>query len=622
MWLIATTSVLVLSALLVVHNVERRTGPARREAFRRPLGLVPCIALGAWFGLLTGLGEAYYLLARALIEGQVIPGLRYVSRASLWMAPVAETVAFAVGGAAYAIASRLVPALASRRLVLTAFTFPMLLTWVMVTNRLFPWAALALAAGLAIRLGIWLGPAFDQFRPVARRGTVVMLALLLLAAAWTTFPLRWREHRALERLRDADPEPSPNVLFIVLDTQRAASTSLYTDAAGPTTPELEHLARSSIVFERAVAPASWTLPSHATMFTGLRNEELGTGLFDPLDHRYLTLAEALQERGYVTAGFVANIEMLGRLYGLDQGFIHYEAQPVDIGMLLASSWLTRTIVQKVRGRLGHYGLLVRKRAPSINRAFLDWLDVMPGRPFLAFLNYYDTHLPYDGPDGFERGVRNRARLEHLTHGDSARLYSERELRELEESYASAVRYLSRNIGSLVDQLDRRGLLDSTLIVLTSDHGESFGEHGRLGHGSTLYMPQVHVPLLIRPPGGTPARRVAGAVGLADLPATILSLIGAQDTPFPGHPLLTSPRGETGLVPGRSTPAISEGSAVGRPWYSVILGDEHYVRRADGREELYRISGIHEEKVPLGDSEYGLAAFRRALRSGGSRDAPP
>ena len=210
---------------------------------------------------------------------------------------------------------------------------------------------------------------------------------------------------------------------------------------------------------------------------------------------------------------------------------------------LRSSALGRGVVSLARLPVG--GGRGRKTAADINDDFLDWLSEQEeGRPFFVFLNYFDAHSPYVVPGGCDRHFGRRAE----TPAELALLQDwenrpkqnvpESEATLASDAYDDCIGYLDSQIGKLMDELKSRGLLDNTLVVITSDHGEELGEHGLFGHGRSLYSQELHVPLVILVPGGSAAGRVVSEpVSLRDLPATFVDLLGyAQDSPFPGKSL--------------------------------------------------------------------------------------
>ena len=189
----------------------------------------------------------------------------------------------------------------------------------------------------------------------------------------------------------------------------------------------------------------------------------------------------------------------------------------------------------------------RKPAAIVNRELLDWLSrrAQPERPFFAFLNYYDAHIPYELPPGsYHRfggtptDTRQRTLIEHWWDLDKTAL-SPQDLAFAVSAYDDCIADLDEQIGKLVDKLRERGILERTWLIITSDHGESFGEHaGVFCHGTSLYQTELHVPLLIIPPGGAATKQVVKeAVSLRDLAATIVDVTGqAAGSPFPGRSL--------------------------------------------------------------------------------------
>ena len=258
----------------------------------------------------------------------------------------------------------------------------------------------------AIGLRRWLAVEFS-----GSAGLVLVVAGSVLAGDWL------KERR--EAGRPLPPAGSPNVLLIVMDTVRADHLSLY-GYHRATTPKLEQLAKRGIRFDKVRATAPWTLPSHASLFTGRWPHELGVEWMTPLRAGFPTLAEYLGSHGYATAGFAANTLFCSYDTGLDRGFTHYE--DYELGPLAPSGrpwWSTSPSrplfatgrVPRPRLRRGPVApparrpcwdsILARDRisAQAINRKFLDWLSRRrePGRPFFAFLNYFDAHSPYVPP---------------------------------------------------------------------------------------------------------------------------------------------------------------------------------------------------------------------------------
>jgi arylsulfatase A-like enzyme len=289
----------------------------------------------------------------------------------------------------------------------------------------------------------------------------------------------------------------------------------------------------------------------------------------------------------------------------------------------------------------------KKDGASINRAFLDWLSHrrQPARPFFAFLNYFDAHDPYVLPDGakYRFGLKPGRPADFIFLREYWQLLDKLAIRRSyqtlgRDSYDNCVAYLDEQLGELLDELQRRGMLDHTLLIVTSDHGEGMGEHGLFDHGESLYRPEIHVPLVIVLPAGQRVTKVVGeTVSLRDLPATILDLAGlGEGSSFPGRSLARLWRQPAlGRGPIATDGVISEllksnpddpnrGRSPGRrgPLISLAEGDLVYLRnQGDGTEELYNEKEDPDEVHDISRVEAArpvLDRLRRRLDSMTSR----
>jgi arylsulfatase A-like enzyme len=370
------------------------------------------------------------------------------------------------------------------------------------------------------------------------------------------------------------------------------------------------------------------------MFTGRWPHELSVGWRTPLDASAPTVAEFLRDRGYATAGFIANTTYCAADSGLGRGYTVYrdfqfqelsafrmaamvkraleglQATGVFVGDALDLDWL-KAGVTRVRERFE----ADRKEAAVVNREFLDWLArrPQPERPFFAFLNYFDAHSPYQlSPRRVHRfGVKPSDEREYRLIQDWWDMDKSRvspdQLAFLLNTYDDCVASVDEQLGRLFDELGRRKVLDRTWVILVSDHGESFGEHaGVFLHGSSLYQTELHVPLVVIPPPGIPIKPVVGELAsLRDLAATIVDIAGwGADSPFPGASLgrLWRPSsvppgpdqpGEGALaelVPNETLAPGAPGPSR-RPWPLAALteGGWSYIRReGEVHEELYHL----------------------------------
>ncbi len=423
------------------------------------------------------------------------------------------------------------------------------------------------------------------------------------------------------------------------DTVRAANTSLYRYHRA-TTPNLERLASRRVRFELAFSASSWTLPSHASMFTGRWPHELGVDWKAPMRDGVPTLAGYLASKGYDTAGFVANLDYCSAETGLARGFAHYEDYPLSLFDTLTRhvalgrridvpSWASavESFLEEHTGRW--YDVLPlsrehRKRADAINGAFLAWLGKRPAnpRPFFAFLNYNDAHTPYEVPDpsipgfGLRPSSASQRRLLRAFTGTDKTKLSAKDVRIAHDVYDDCLFYMDKQLGLLIDELRRRGVLEDTLLIVASDHGEHLGDHGLFIRGGSLYRQLVQVPLLLvgheRIPAG---RTVAQPVSLCDIPATVIDLLGlGSPHPFAGQSVASSwqPRGTQrvhsvadALLMETTKPELlmnggREPAARG-PMTAVIVAGMHYIQMADGSYELFNLQTDVEEQTNLANN---------------------
>jgi arylsulfatase A-like enzyme len=351
----------------------------------------------------------------------------------------------------------------------------------------------------------------------------------------------------------------------------------------------------------------------------------------------------LTAHGYVTAGFVANTYYCGNELGLARGFGRYDDYVVSPRELLISSTLVRTVANHhlVRRLTGYHDNFPRRSATEISDQFLDWHAGAGGRPFFAFLNYFDAHETYLPPAPFDRAFGegpppgSPAVIQDLRRS-LRRDWAQRpaaEIRAEINMYDGAIAYLDAELDRVLTTLQVRGALDDTLVIVTSDHGEQFGEHGLFLHGNSLYRPLLHVPLVLRFPAAVPAGRVSARATLRDIPATVLSLLGLDDAGLPGLSLARHWTGAATGAPGDAAIAEVREAAWARLWapaYPAAKGDMgsvtdngyHYIRNGDGREELYAIADAAEahdlsaapESLPL------LERYRAILRDLGARES--
>jgi arylsulfatase A-like enzyme len=365
------------------------------------------------------------------------------------------------------------------------------------------------------------------------------------------------------------------------------------------------------------------------MFTGRLPFEHRAGTMgrSRLDGRYPTIAESLSRRGYATCGFIANTFWAARHTGLNRGFMCYRDHYGTVGDALTRTALGRRVAYEVLPSFGFVDVPGRKRAGAVNAEALGWIDSIGDRPFLAFLNYFDVHSPLLPPAPFAgtySGLSPAQQREHaiaIKDLDGAHAPPRpEELKRMIDAYDESIRYLDHEIGSLLDSLERRNRLKNTLVIITSDHGESWGEHGLMFHGQSLYRELTRVPLIIRDPKATSAVRRNDAVGLDQLPATIAAYTGADASAFPGPSLLADSGARDATVlqlPRRNVKETAQ-PASRSSLAGLATGRWHYIESASG-SELFDIAadprGLRDLSTApsLTDTVRGLRDRMRVLQ---------
>jgi arylsulfatase A-like enzyme len=652
-----------MSIRTTVFGAVGPAGSASPGLASHQLGPGTLLTLSAWCGLVSGLLEVgTIILRKQTFDSNHLYGM---SHHFLWLIPATNLGIFLALGVVSGLVVLAWPRrggwLAARLLGALTILPPLLVAF----PQIYGLAWLAAALGMASRLVPILDRHAGGFRRLVRASFPVVAGLVPLLAIGLWGSDRIEEWR--EQSRPLPPPGSPNVLLIVLDTVAADHLRLH-GYDRPTSPTLDELARAGIHFDAAQAASSWTLPSHANIFTGRWPHELSANWLTPLDGAYPTLAEFLGAHGYATAGFIANNSFCASDSGLGRGFATYRDYTFPRLTALRPAALVERLLSglqeverfledrlefdRLRPEVQRFWLLFngnRKDAAVINRELLDWMSRrrQPERPFFAFLNYYDAHYPYQLPElSIHRfGVRPRdSRESDLIQNWwplEKRGLSAQEVAFVRDSYDDCVAHLDEQLGRLIDELGRRGVLDRTWVIVAADHGESFGEHaGVFCHGTSLYQTELHVPLVIRPPAGNPPSRhvVKATVSLRDLAATIVELAGLEaGSPFPGESLARfwdesspsqaappdpaasdSDRALAEVVPNDPfrNPDRSRWLELHWPLAALIEGDWSYIRReGDVHEELFhRRDDVKEAHNLAGDPAVRprLAQMRQTL----------
>jgi arylsulfatase A-like enzyme len=496
-----------------------------------------------WFGIVAGLveGVLLYVLQRyEALKGQIT----YLGSGPqvFWVAPIFDALLFGLAGVGLAVVAQVLPRKLARQLVYFAFCFLVFFGWFLVylSGRLNPAATALLAAGVGYQVSLLIFEREKRFLPFAERTFkgLVGLTLALVVVIQGGF---WLQERIATNNLPAAKASTPNVLFILMDTLRADHLSLQ-GYKRETDPTLKRLASEGVMFENAYASSSWTLTTHASLFTGRWPYEHKADGGRDLDETYPTIAEALTERGYRTGAFNGNFETVTSRWGFDRGFLHFEDYYQTLPQLVVSSVYGRFLEYYVFHKVFNMEFSIDRRwAPSVNRSALDWIDQGGDKPFFAFINYYDIHAPYISPE--------RARFSEFenpgglvnTDWTTADIYNPKTDEQIQgeiDAYDGGIYYTDQQINLLLKELDARGVLDNTIVVITSDHGELFGEHGLWEHHNSLYKPVIHVPLIVWHPDSVPQNiRIDTPVSNTFIPSMLLDMLGEpEQTIFPGPSL--------------------------------------------------------------------------------------
>ena len=627
------------------HNVGQNIGVTTRKRFQ--ISVYAGLTLGVIFGLLN----AYFIWQpfdrQTLLAKKLSLPVEFQAPSALW----SETPIFLTSVLAYAAIGGL---------------FGALLGWFRKrskkpapdTRREFVRDVFALLFGVFVLLAAGFGPGYIRRAENPAQGaitTVIGLALcygLFRALTWllgrmlrsrpASFMLEHLPWKALGIAAAAgfvlfslapplfsppsQPPPAPtgkaagnapNVLMIVLDTARADRFSAY-GYENPTTPEIDRIAAEGTLFEQAVSSAVYTLPGHASLFTGAPSSVHGANtplLY--LDSSMTTLAEILSRNGYRTAGF-SNNRWVGTTSSLTQGFLHYEDhwrfdgfKPLHFLLKICRQ------MQAYWQRDSEAG----GAAYTLPRV-LDWIESVRSTgerdgnpaPFFVFINLMEPHYPVSYKPGFTDGfmdpedtVRDLLR----TNQDFFRVIrdpsamSPEDYRRYGVLYDGELRYADHHLGMFLRELERRGLLDNTLLIITSDHGEAIGDHGLMGHRQSVYGELTRVPLILRHPRIQPAgHRVPEPVQTFDIFRTVLDFAGVEE-PLPpdaalSRNLLEDPRQDRRIVAEEESaewavqlsPKLSEQidpSLVRKRYKAIYDGNLKYIWGTEGVSELYDLA---------------------------------
>ena len=500
-----------------------------------------------------------------------------------------------------------------------------------------------------------------RWRNIPFRKTVLLSFFLIFLLLFLL--LKSENHQHAKDKTGNFPQDKPNILLITMDTTRADHLSCY-GYERLTTPHVDRLSREAVLYKNAYSTDSWTLPSHASIFTGkypskhgahfnpdflsidpnlyktereksLHMEEDIPGSIFKLSEENLTLTEILSEKGYRTAGIIGG-NFCSSIFGLSQGFDFYNETffnvSKDVKFFLIYQALS--FFFSFEDFFAQYGYIQKRIASQLNDAAFKWLEKNHDQPFFLFINYFDAHRPYIPPpayNGYFGETDKSILMQDNPRGDISYITAETNLvvsvvkgshqlipEEKEcvvSRYDGEIRYLDHCLGLLLEKLKALRVYDNTLIIITADHGEAFGEHEQMYHGVTLYEEVLHVPLMIKYPSTSPRKGVVEKrVSLVDLLPTVLS--------FLNYPIPPEIDGE--ILENSDHPIIAEnysslwnymvwGKRFHRDLRAIYQGKEKYIWSSNSLNELYDLKrDSREEENIVGKFPHKAEIMQRTL----------
>jgi len=395
------------------------------------------------------------------------------------------------------------------------------------TKEVLFWGGLLCVVTMAWRR-LFSGQSFQRVMMLGATATFVLLAVLG-ALGW------YSAMKNPSRAPQLDLEPSaglhPNVFVVLVDTLRADHLSVY-GYGEPTSPFVDKFASLATVYTNAISQASWTRPSCASLLTSLYPPDLQMREMDrPLPQDIPILSQFLKVDGYLTAGIVSSIQV-SRIFGFDKGF-----DVLDIGRSRFNGAGLEPALARLRLK-PREDTYPRYNAEDLTSQAIAWIESQRtrDRPLFMYLHYSDPHEPYRPPPDHDRwrefsGPRGRTLLEPPSRipRDGA-TFSEAEVEALTARYDAEIAFFDEQFGRLMRHLMESDLFSNSLVILTSDHGEEFLDHGAWGHSTTLYKELLHVPLIVKYPvdlSVEEGQQVSRPVALVDVVPTVEDVLGAD-----------------------------------------------------------------------------------------------
>lgn len=391
-----------------------------------------------------------------------------------------------------------------------------------------------------------------------------------------------------------------NIILISIDTLRTDVLSSY-GSTEVLTPNIDRLANDGVLFKQAYSPAPWTLPAFSSIMTGV----------NPLVHKtvdsksklpdaFTTIAEYARDNGYKTGAIGKNV-FLNSEFNIDQGFMEYNFFP------------KRNEILKSFG-----GVLIKLAFPSkflnnasttdLTKLSIEWISNHQDQDFFLWIHYFDPHIPYTPPEQYIKDtdeIGSNIGNKFMSAGPiRSGHYSpdKKDRKRIKQLYDAEVRYVDDNIGKLLESLEELDLYSSTLIILTSDHGEEFWEHGGFEHGHSLYNEVIHVPLLIKLPNNQRSGEVETAVTTQSILPTILELTSIEHDNDPYLASSLVPLLNNDLSRYETKPIVSSSLLYYEDRESAVFDENKYIRTIiTEKEEIYNLQNDPDEQEPLSNS---------------------
>jgi arylsulfatase A-like enzyme len=468
---------------------------------------------------------------------------------------------------------------------------------------------------------IWTQNRQIDLTPVASAKSLLTFLPVVCALFAFSFFLK---QEPLGQIKESRSSPlaanRPNLILIVMDTVRADHLSVY-GYDRDTTPNLRALSKQATLYTHAIAPSDITLSTHASIFTGLyarghgAHYGLNSPLGRPLAENFETLAEFLSKNGYLTLAVVANHGVLGYGFNLLQGFNYHDPRLPIIFLGLTQPYFIRQGLRNILASFvsPSHSEMVSRRAQDINKEVLKLLPQAQKdrKPFFLFINYMDAHWPYIPPAPFDRFYPgkdeefNTAYYYSLTEAVNRleRKLTPGEYSHLLSQYDGAIAYIDFCIANLLARMKKLNLYENSLVIITSDHGEAFGEKDLMSHGVSVYQNQIHVPLIIKFPKIKQAKTINSTVSLIDLFPTMLHVSG-NDMPgrVDGRSLLNL-EADKKIQRNLISESFPSGSLIDIPRFhrverAIFSGSLKFASSTTGKRELYNLSDDPREELDL------------------------